>query len=402
MIFGESTRIAWDALKSNPLRSLLTMSGIIIGVMSVILLVSVGEGARSYLIEQFAGLGTNVLMVQPGKTETMGGFGAGVGGAEHPLTLRDAEALEKLCPSLSGVSAVVLGSGPVRFGNRTRNVLVMGVEEDYPTIRHIGADLGSFLTREQVRGRRRVAVVGRTVVRELFGAENPLGQAVTVAGSRYRVVGITEPKGQSLGLDIDDIAFIPVTAAQDLFRMDRLGQILTQVESSDRAPQAMAEIRSVLTHRHNGVEDFTVVSQEAMLQTFGNIARMMTFFLGIIAAISLAVGGIGIMNILLVSVGERTREIGLRKALGARRQDILFQFLTEAVTLSLAGGTVGIALGVGIALLVHRLAESVPVRVEPQIVLVSFLFSMAVGVFFGVYPARKAAELDPIEALRHE
>ncbi|MCK6530504.1 ABC transporter permease [Myxococcota bacterium] len=401
MIALETPAIAWEALRSNPVRTLLTMLGIVIGVTSVILLMSVGEGARNYLVEQFAGLGTNVLMVQPGRTKTRG-FGPMSGGSEHPLSVRDAEALDRFCPSLDGVSGVVLGSVPVRHRGRTRDVMVFGVEEDYPKIRHIGADVGGFVTAADVGGRRRVAVIGRTVAKELFGQESPLGQAVTVAGSRFRVIGLIQPKGMSLGFDFDDLVLVPVTAAQDLFRTDNLLQILAHVRSADRVDQARAEIERVLRDRHGGALDFTIVSQEAMLSTFGNIARMMTFFLGVIAAISLAVGGIGIMNILLVGVGERTREIGLRKALGATRGDILAQFLIESVAIGMAGGLAGIALGVGGALLVHRIEDAIPVRIEPWVIATSFVFSAAVGVFFGVYPAKKAAALDPIEALRHE
>ncbi len=398
---ADNFAIALSALVSNPTRSLLTILGVVIGVASVILLVSVGDGARTYLIEQFAGLGTHVLMVNPGRVRTMGLVGGAAAAGDNRLTLRDALALDRLCPSLGAVSGVVNGSGPVRYRGRTRNVMVLGVEEDYPAIRHIGADVGSFVTAEDVRSRRRVAVLGRTVAGELFGSENPLGKTVTIAGARVRVVGLIQQKGHSLGFDFDDLVFMPVSTAEEVFHQDGLGLIVTHAISGERAPRAVEEIKATLIRLH-GDEDFTIVKQEAMLQTLGNIASMMTLFLTALGSISLLVGGVGIMNILLVSVSERTREIGLRMALGAHRGAILLQFLGEGMAISLLGGTAGIALGMGSALAIHRLEPSIPVQFNPVVIGIAFAFSAGVGVFFAIVPARKAASLDPIEALRQE
>jgi putative ABC transport system permease protein len=269
-------------------------------------------------------------------------------------------------------------------------------------VRNLYVEIGQFLSEEDVEGRRRVVVLGRTVKRELFGEENPLGRFVTLADSRYRVIGIMERKGVSLGFDIDDLVFVPVKSAQDLFDTDRLLEILASVGSPDDIDRAIQQVKDILIRRHGNREDFTVISQGAILSAFTTILKILTAVLGGIAGISLVVGGIGIMNIMLVSVRERTREIGIRKAVGARRRDILGQFMIESIVLSTLGGLLGIIVGVGGAKGLSLFFTYLPTRVSMWAVLMAFGFSAAVGVFFGVYPARRAARLDPIQALRYE
>jgi len=389
-----------EALVANKLRSLLTVLGMVIGVASVILLVALGQGAKAYIVGELAGLGTNLLIIQPGKTETSGGF--------HPplstvrkLTYADAVALKRRVPLLEEAIPVVLGSGRVKYLNRSRDVPVVGVTPEYQKVRRLYAETGAFFTTEDVEARRRVVVLGRTVKRELFGEENPLGRMVTLAGARYRVIGVLEPKGVSLGFDMDDVVFIPVRSAQELFDTDRLFEIIASTISTEEINPAIEQIKTVLSRRH-GKEDFHIISQGAMLSALQRILDILTAVLAGIAGVSLLVGGIGIMNIMLVSVTERTKEVGLRKAIGARRGDILHQFLMEAVVLSLVGGAAGIATGVGGAKLLSFLVSSLPTRVSFWSILLAVAASVTIGIFFGVYPARRAAHLDPIAALRHE
>jgi len=393
--------IALDALRANKVRAALTMLGVIIGVASVILLTSLGEGARSYLQEQFAGMGTNLVLVTPGKTETAGGGPSFASNTVHRLTFEDAEAIERGAPSVKGVTGIVVGAGTVKFRNRTRGTTIIGASENFQEIRGLYANVGSFFSEDDVKSRRRVAVIGRTVVRELFQNENPLGRRIDIDGTKFRVIGIMEPRGRSLGFDIDDLVFIPVRTGMDLFGLEGLAEIIVQARSAEQVDEVIAETRDVLMRRHRS-EDFTAISQGDILATFNLIAGAMTTLLLAIASISLLVGGIGIMNIMLVSVRERTREIGTRMAVGATRRAIRNQFLVESTALSGMGGLIGLALGVGIARLAQAVAPAVPVRISPWILVIAVGFSLAVGVFFGVWPAVKASQLDPIEALRYE
>ncbi|MGH7376009.1 MAG: ABC transporter permease [Candidatus Methylomirabilales bacterium] len=402
MDLREAVGLALEALGANKVRSALTMLGVTIGVAAVILLVSVGEGAKAYITGQLAGLGTNLLIITPGKVQTSGGFHPPSAGTVRKLTYEDALVLKRRATLLTDAVPIVLGSGKIKAGSASRDTTVIGVTPEFERVRNLRVEIGSFVTDEDVEGRRRVAVLGRTVKRELFGEESPLGRFVTLADSRYRVVGIMEPKGTSLGHDIDDVVFIPVKSAQDLFDTDRLFEIIAAVATPEEVDPGITQIREVLTRRHANREDFTVISQGAMLSALTNVLNILTGVLGGIAGISLLVGGIGIMNIMLVSVRERTREIGVRKAVGARRADLLAQFLVESTTLSLMGGVIGIGAGIGGAALLTLLFPSIPTKVSAWAVLLAFAFSGAVGVFFGVYPARRAALLDPIAALRYE
>ncbi|HET6373063.1 MAG TPA: ABC transporter permease [Candidatus Polarisedimenticolia bacterium] len=391
---------ALRALLANRTRSILTMLGVIIGVASVILLVALGEGAKRYIQQELTDLGSNLLIITPGKVETSGGpFPIG---SVNPLTVEDARSILKRCPSVQDVAPLVLGGSRIKYRNRSRDTTVIGATESFPQMRSLRVDVGSFFSDEDGEARRRVCVIGRRVKREIFSESNPLGEWVRIGGTKYRVIGIMARKGVSLGLDLDDIVFIPVESAMDLFDVDRLFEILAKARSEEAIDRAKREITEVLLNRHDGQEDFTLTSQNAILSSLLTILTTFTWILGGIAAVSLLVGGVGIMNIMLVSVTERTLEIGLRKAVGARRGDILSQFVVEAVTVSLLGGLVGVVLGNGGALLLGGLIPALPVSVSLWSVALGFGFSVAVGVFFGVYPAYRASVLDPIEALRFE
>ncbi|HYB72965.1 MAG TPA: ABC transporter permease [Candidatus Sulfotelmatobacter sp.] len=402
MDLRETVTLALEALAANRIRSALTMLGVVMGVAAVIILVSLGAGARTYITSEITNLGTNLLIVTPGKTQLHGGLHPPGEDTVRKLTYEDAQTLKRRATLLKETVPIVLGSGRMKSGNTSRDTSVVGVTPEYLPARNLRVALGSFFSQEDVEARRPVAVLGHKVRLDLFGVDNPLGRFVTLADARYRVIGVMEPKGMSLGFDIDNTAFVPVRSAQELFATDRLFEILTSVRSADGIEQATAQIREILMRRHGNREDFTIVSQGAMLDVLTNVVNILTAALAGIGGISLFVGGIGIMNIMLVAVRERTREIGIRKAVGARRRDILGQFLAEAVALSLMGGTIGILLGVGTARLLPALFAYVPTEVSAAMVALAFLFSAAVGVFFGVYPARRAANLDPIVALRYE
>jgi len=393
---------ALAALRANKVRSVLTMLGVIIGVLAVTLLVSVGDGARVYLDRTLTSIGTNLLTVQPGRRETRGGFGPPAGNVAKPLTMDDVRALQRQSGLLRGVTGTITGAGSVRYLARERDTLVFGVGPAFTDLRNMNVDVGSFVRDEDVTSRRRVVVLGRTIVKELFGDENPLGKPIRVADGRFRVVGVMETHGSSFGFDMDDMVFIPVTAAEDLFAQDHVTQIITAARSKDDVKQAMEEIDQILARRRNGQINFTVQSQDDLMSAFGTLTTGLTWALLAIASVSLVVGGIGIMNIMLVSVRERTREIGVRRALGATRSDILWQFLIEAVALAAVGGLVGLGLGFGIVALLNRLVPDLPLRLSAWIAAVAFGAAFVVGVVSGVVPARRAARLDPVDALRYE
>jgi putative ABC transport system permease protein len=402
MNFLETFRVAFEAIQSNKVRSGLTMLGVIIGVLAVILLVSIGEGARQYITRELTGLGTNLLIITPGKTTTSGGFHPPSAGTVRKLTYDDSLALRRRAWLLTDAVPIVFGTGRIKFENRTRDTMIIGTTPEFERVRNLFVEIGSYVTQADVDSGAKVVVLGRKVKDELFGQENALGRAVIVSEARYRVVGVMRKKGMSLGWDVDDVVFIPVTSGQELFDTDSLFEILASTPRAEDTDKAIAQIKDVLIRRHAHKEDFTITTQGAMLDTMNTILGVLTAVLGGIAGISLLVGGIGIMNIMLVSVRERIREIGIRKALGARNRDILWQFMIEAMTLSAAGGVVGIGLGVGLALLIPVFVTVLPTSVSLWSIVTAFSFSVAVGVFFGVYPARKASLQDPIQALRYE
>jgi putative ABC transport system permease protein len=393
---------ALQALAANKVRASLTMLGVVIGVLAVTLLVSVGDGARAYLDETLASIGTNLLVVTPGRTETRGSFAGPQAGSTKPLTMDDVRAVERQSTLLRGVSPIVQGGGAIRYQSRQRDTMVIGVGPAFSDLRNMHVDVGHFIRQEDVDARRRVVVLGRTVVRELFGDESALGKPVRIADGRFRVVGILERKGTTFGMDIDDLVFVPATAAQDLFGFEYLNQILTAARSKDDVRDATSEVEEALSRRRNGERTFTVQSQDDLMQVFGTLTAAMTWALLAIASVSLVVGGIGIMNIMFVSVRERTREIGVRRALGATRTDVLLQFLIESLALASLGGAIGLAIGAGVILLLQTYAPSIPLRFSPWIAAVAFGAAFVVGVVSGMVPARRAARLHPVDALRYE
>jgi len=418
-MFLESLAIALRSLAANKLRSILTMLGIIIGVGAVIALISVGQGFESFINKQFASLGTNLLFVVPGQLDNSGPGGARSSRRAQPLTMGDAEALQDIfrVPDAEAIAPVYSQGGLAVRGNRDTFATVDGITPDYAPVRNFRVTEGAFITDSDVAGRSRVALLGSRVVERLFPDEPPIaiiGQTVKINDVPFRVKGILEEKGGGGGFggDEDNVILIPISTAQSrLFSAPVVrgsyvvSVIFIQVASEDRMDAAADEITEVLRERHRITfrddDDFTVVNQADLIAVFGDITAIFTIVLGSIAGISLVVGGIGIMNIMLVSVTERTREIGLRKAIGARRSDILLQFLIEAIVISVFGGAIGILLGVLGSILIGKLADLTTV-VTPQAVLLATGFSIGVGVFFGIYPATRAARLSPIDALRYE
>jgi len=416
----ESFLIAMRGLAANKLRAALTMLGIIIGVGAVITLLSVGEGVQGFVSDQFAGIGTNLLFVIPNFGDTSGLVSARRMGARSNLTVEDVQVLDDpfRVPDAQAVVPEVQRFVQVVAGNRYANTQIIGTSPNYPQVRNHYPLVGSFITMQDMDRAARSVVLGQTVVKALFPDQAyPIGRTVEVNGVRLNVVGVMEKKGQAGPTDQDDVMFVSLTTARRwLFPdRDRSGEyivdvIYVQARDEDRMDEATQQIAEVLREKRGisfrDEDDFYVFSQEEILNIFGDITGVLTIFLGAIAGISLLVGGIGIMNIMLVSVTERTREIGLRKAVGAKRRDILLQFLVEAVSLSMMGGLVGIVLGgIGaqiISTIAQNAGQDFSALVSLKAVLIATLFSAAVGLFFGIYPARRAASLNPIDALRYE
>jgi len=406
--FPQTLKIALRALRTNKMRSFLTMLGIIIGIAAVITMMAIGAGASYVISQQIASIGSNIILVVPGST-TSGGLRTGSGGAQS-LTSDDARAIASECPSVASVAPTVRSSGLVVYGNMNWSTIIMGASPELFEIREWGVSGGRSISQQDVDGAAKVCLLGRTVVENLFGSADPLGRMVRIKKIPFTVIGVLEPKGQSpQGTDQDDTVFVPLrTAQRNLVRSsfpNTVGSLIIKARSEDLLDRAEEEINSLLNQRHRITEgkesDFSTRNLSEILDVAEQSSRAMSLLLGAVASISLVVGGIGIMNIMLVSVTERTREIGIRMAIGARKRDILLQFMAEAVLLTMIGGLIGILLGAGGAAVVSRLL-SWPTLISSKSIAVAFLFSAAVGIFFGFYPARKAAGLNPIEALRYE
>ena len=399
---------ALESLTANKLRSGLTILGIVIGVAAVIAMLAIGRGAEDTITGSIQGIGTNLMFIFPGGSEDSRN--------PQPLTLSDAEALADpfSAPSIEAVAPLLAGNGEVSYGGETTVTQITGATPDYGPVRNTEMIEGEYLNEGHLLGRASVVLLGTDVADALFGRrEGLIGETVRIDGQPFRVIGVLASRGGSSFGSEDDLVIVPFSTAQSRLiqrgNRERVDMIVVQAVSSDAVPSAAEEAAQILRTRHRspiGVDDFSVLTQQDFLDTARTITGVLTIFLGGIAAISLLVGGIGIMNIMLVSVTERTREIGLRKALGARRRDILVQFLTESSVLSLIGGLVGIALGWAISAVVGGIAQASDTEINPVMgldaVLLATVFSTAVGLFFGLYPANRAAGLEPVEALRYE
>jgi putative ABC transport system permease protein len=408
MDFLQTLKIALRALRTNKMRSFLTMLGIIIGIAAVIAMMAVGSGASYVISQQIASIGSNIILVIPGST-TSGGLRMGTGGSQT-LTSDDVRAIMAECPSVSRASGTTRTTSQVVYGNMNWSTLIMGSTPELFDIREWAVVNGRSIGQQDVDGAAKVCLLGQTVADNLFGGDDPVGKIVRIKKIPFTVIGVLDRKGQSpQGSDQDDAVFVPLRTAQ--IKLSRtsfpnsVGALMVQAKSEELLDKAEEEINSLLKQRHritNGKEaDFSTRNLSEILAVAEQSSKAMSLLLGAVASISLIVGGIGIMNIMLVSVTERTREIGIRMAIGARTNDILWQFLTEAVLLTMLGGIIGIILGTVGATVVSRILDW-PTLISVQSITVAFVFSGAVGIFFGFYPARKAAGLNPIDALRYE
>ena len=404
MNYFESIFVALRSLSQNKVRSFLTALGVIIGVMSVILLISLGEAAQAYIEKEFAGMGSNVIIISPGKQETTSDMFVITAGSFRKLTHENAKEIKRKARGVKGVSGNVFGAGQIRYGARQRNCLIVGVMEDFDEIRQLRTQVGRFIDAQDVEKNNRVCVIGRTLRRELFGSKPALNETISINRRKHTIVGILEERGMTLGINLDDLVIIPLPSGQQMFHAgnDELFEILISARTPEDIKPAIGSIKEILTAAHDYVEDFTITDQDGMIGSFSKIFDMLRFMLAGIAGISLLVGGIGIMNIMLVSVRERIKEVGIRKAVGAKKQDIGLQFLIEATTLSVCGGMIGVLIGWLGTIATKFIYPSLPVSLSMWSVTVAFTFSLCVGVFFGVYPALKAASVDPVEALRYE
>ena len=410
MTLTDSLTAALVAIRVNVLRSVLTALGIIIGVAAVIIMISVGAGAQKRVDDLIQSLGSNLVIVMPGTTTSSGARGAR--GSRPTVTEDDAIAIQNEIPTVQVAAPSVRGSGQIIFGNQNWSSVIRGVTPEYQEARDWEIQDGRWFNQAEVRSAAKVALIGETVAENLFGDDNPVGQLVRIKRVPFTVIGTLAPKGETpLGTDMDDTIFVPLSTAKKRIIGGRrlsgklIGALFVKSTSAEVVDDTIRDMTNLLRQRHRirpgQPDDFFVRNLSSILEARASSSRVMTLLLAAVASVSLLVGGIGIMNIMLVSVTERTREIGLRMAVGAKGKDILLQFLIEAVTLSLIGGLIGIALGLGGSLAIASLG-SLPAIIQPASIVLAFGFAAAVGVFFGFYPARKAARLDPIEALRYE
>lgn len=397
---GDFVRLALTTLWAYRLRSALSALGIAVGIASVILLTSIGEGTRQFVVAEFTQFGTNLLSVNPGKTETTG-FSSGMAATTRKLTIDDAEAVRRL-PGVEAVVPSQLGPARVERGHLGRDVFVYGVTSDAPRTWKFQIRQGQFLPPGDPRRGAPLAVLGPKLKRELFGDSNAVGERVRIGGASFRVIGILESKGQFLGFDLDDSAYVPVATAQKLFNRDELVSIDVLFSPTRTAASMAAAIRRLLIERHDGEEDFTVVTQDSMLEVLNRVLGVVTVAVGAIGGISLLVGAIGILTMMWISVSQRTSEIGLVRALGARRRQVLVLFLLEACLLSTAGGAAGLAGAAGVSALLSIVFPGLPVRTPPEYVLGALVLSFVVGLLSSALPARRAASFEPVEALRAE
>jgi putative ABC transport system permease protein len=399
MRLSDYSRFTLRSLRSHRLRTALASLGIAVGIAAVILLTSIGEGVHQFVLAEFSQFGSNLISVAPGKVTTAG-VSIGLFGTVRPLTIDDAEALRR-GRFIEATDPVIHGNAEVVGNSRRRRITIYGMGPDWPTVGRINVALGSFLPREDPRTARPLAVLGSKAGQELFGDANPLGQRLEIGGSRFRVIGVMESKGQLLGMDLDDTVYIPAVRAQELFNRDDLSEIHVVYEAGAPVDRVVAEIRRILSTRH-GRDDVTITTQEKMLDVLDSVLGVLTFAVGALGSISLLVGGVGILTIMTIAVRERTTEIGLLRALGATREQVAVLFLGEAALLSGLGGLAGLAGGVAIARLSRLLVPALPVRTPFEFAVLAVAVSVVIGLVAGVAPARQAARLEPVEALRSE
>jgi len=391
-------RFAAGALRGHRLRTGLSLLGIAIGVAAVTMLTSLGEGARVYVTGEFTSLGSNLLILVPGKTETTG-VAPIIGGTVHELTLEDVEGLPRRVPFVRRVAPLSVGTATARFGGLSREITVFGTTRDMLGVRRLKIGIGSYLPDVETSRAPRVCVIGAKVQGELFAGLNPLGEMLRIGDERFRVIGVIAPRGTSLGIDLDEVVHVPVVTAMRMFNRRGLFRALVEISSHDRIEEAKGEVLRILTERHDGIEDVTVFTQDSVVATFGRILGILTAALAGIAAISLSVAGIGIMNVMLVSVSERSREVGLLKAVGATEGQILVAFLTEAALISTSGGVLGLLAGLAGNRILLAFYPTFPFTPPDWAVAGALVVSLAVGMVFGALPARRASRLDPVAAL---
>ncbi len=388
-----------SSLIAHRMRSFLTGLGIAVGIAAVVLLTSIGEGVHQFVLSEFTQFGTTLVGINPGKATTSG-TSMGVFGTERPLTIEDSEALKRL-PFVRAVVPFVQGNAEVEAGNRHRRTTIYGAGPQMPEAFSMRVKSGRFLPEDDPLAPRAFAVLGSKLRQELFSDRNPLGQRITIGGSRYRVIGVMESKGTVLGFDLDDTVYIPAARALSLFNNDTLFEIDVMYDKETPVDKVVDGIKSLLVARH-GRDDVTITTQEQMLDVLGSVLDVLTFAVGAIGGISLLVGAIGIVTIMTITINERTNEIGLLRALGAKQSQVLSLFLGEAIVLAAVGGLSGLVLGVGITQLLHLALPALPVHTPVLYVVLAEVIAVVIGLAAGVLPARRAALLDPVEALRSE
>ena len=399
MLTRDFIKLAIGSVFAHRMRSFLTALGIAVGIASVILLTSIGEGIHRFVLGEFTQFGTNLIAVTPGKSNTMGMSGAIVSNV-RPLSMDDADALGRL-PKVLDVVPVIQGNAQIEAERRSRRTMVLGVGSAVPKVWSMHPSVGRFLPNDDPRHARPFVVLGSKVRSELFATENPLGKRIRIGSESYRVIGVMESKGQMLGFDLDDAVYIPAQKAMSMFNRESVMEVDLLYAPDADSGELSESIRKLLTTRH-GSEDFTIITQDQMLETLGSILNILTLAVGALGAISLLVGGIGILTIMTIAITERTPEIGLLRAVGATRKEILSLFISEAILLASIGGAVGLVLGAGGAWLLGVAVPALPTHTPWSYAIAAELVAAAIGLFAGVMPAYKAANLDPVEALRTE
>lgn len=399
MIAKDIIRLTSSAIISQKMRSFLTALGIAVGISAVVLLTSIGEGMHQYVMSEFSQFGTNIISIQPGKTTTHGGQ-VGALANVRPLTIDDGQALLRM-PKVQAVDAIVQGNGDVEYENRSRRTTIYGTGTSFPIVFKINIASGRFLPADDPRAPRSYVVLGSKVKEELFKDSNPLGARMRVGGNRYRVIGVMESKGQILGIDLDDAVYIPTARALEMFNRESVMEINLLYQEGANVADIVAGIAKTLTARHDA-DDVTITPQEEMLDVLSNVLGVLTFAVAALGSISLFVGAIGVLTIMTISVNERVAEIGVLRAVGATRSQVLLLFLGEAVALAALGGAAGLVIGIGGAHLLGLLIPALPVETSLFYVVLSEAIAILIGLLSGVVPAQRAANLDPVNALRAE